>query len=205
MRDANTFNNEYLYQCWLDEVEAAGKPRKNAVIKDVLFYGMLICLVAFAMFANANDAAGKRFGPMAYHTVLTNSMRDVYPPGTLIVSWALDETEPIAVGLDNGTDIVFIRENGSLVVHRVIEVTENYEESGQRAFRTQGVNNPTPDTWTTYEGNVLGKVVFSVPYIGAVLAFISENILAVGGLIILVTLIIALWKSALKKEPDTEQ
>lgn len=200
MRNIHTFNNEYLYQCWLEETQTGSKPDKYALIKNILFYGLMLLLVLFAMFANLSGSNGRKLGPLAYNTVLTSSMKDVYPPGSLILSWELGVDETVATGLENGTDIVFVRENGTVVVHRVIEVTENYEDSGQRGFNTQGVNNAAPDSWVTYEGNVIGKVVFSVPYLGAILSFIGENVVLVGVAMLLLMLVISLWKTALSKE-----
>jgi hypothetical protein len=77
---------------------------------------------------------------------------------------------------------------------------EDYENSGQRAFRTQGVDNPSPDPWITYEGNIVGRVTWHVPYLGAAMALVAENIFYVVGGIAALAVLFALWKSVLKKD-----
>ena len=140
MRTVNDFNREYLYRCWCEEVLAAGQPKRGAAIKNAVFYGLLVIMVLLAFVYSGRDQAGKAFGPFAYNTVLTTSMQDVYPQGSLITSWAIKPDEPLKTGLDGGTDIVFLQdeETKRVVVHRVIEVIEDYEGAGVRAFRTQG-------------------------------------------------------------------
>ena len=194
-RNVNDFNSEYLYRCWQDETEAAKKPRKGATTKSAVFYLSLVMLVLLSFFYSGNKSPAKRIGPFAYNTVLTPSMRSVYPPGSLIFSWALKPGEPVKAGLVAGTDIVYTKdESGMLVVHRIIEVIENYEDIGIRAFRTQGVNNPSPDPWLAFEENVVGRVMGHVPYAGDVLAVIAENVLWIVGIIAVLVAVITLLK-----------
>jgi signal peptidase I len=201
IRTVKDFNKEYLYRCWLEETKNAGRSTKGAAVKNILFYSALAVMVLLAFFYSGNRQPGKRFGPFAYNVVLTTSMNSVYPQGSLITSWAVKQNEPLEAGLANGTDIVFIKDDeGTVVVHRIIEIMEDYENSGQRAFRTQGVDNPSPDTWITYEGNVVGRVTGHVPYLGAVMMLVAENIFYVVGGIAVLAVLFALWKAALKKE-----
>ena len=203
IRNANDFNREYMYRIWCGEVEAADKPRKGAVIKSVVFYAVLLAMIVLAFFYSGSSEPGKRFGSFAYNTVLSDSMQSVYPEGSLITSWAIKPGEPLKAGLEDGTDIVFLREGGATVVHRIIEIMEDYGDSGQRAFRTQGVDNPIPDTWITYEGNVIGRVTWHLPYAGNILAAIGANILWVVLIIAALILILTLFKTALKRQEVT--
>lgn len=206
MRTVNTFNKEYLYQEWLKEMESAGKPAKGQTVRNIIFYGFLLCVVLFAFFSNVNGENGaKRFGPFSYNTVLTTSMQSVYPQGSLILSWSVGQNEPLYAGLESGSDIVFVRETGTVVVHRIVQIYEDYDGSGQRAFNTQGVDNPSPDSWITFEGNVIGKVFFCVPHLGTILVLIGDNVLLIAGAIVLVTITLSLWKVFLAKDPDEEE
>ena len=201
VRNANDFNREYMYRVWCDEAAAAEKPRKDSFIKNVIFYSILFIIVALAFFYSGNHNSGKKFGPFAYNTVLTESMKSIYPPGSLITSWSIKPGEPLKAGLENGTDIVFIKdEKGTVVVHRIIEIMADYEDSGQRAFRTQGVDNPDPDTWVTYEGNVIGRVTWHAPYVGDILAAIGSSFLWIIAAIAILVLLAALLKTAFGKE-----
>jgi len=195
------FNRHYDYTCYLEETQAAKIQTKGSIIRSTIFYSILVIAVVFSFIWSGSDDSGKRFGPFAYNTVLTGSMKSVYPQGSLVTSWAVKPGEPLQAGLDKGTDIVFTKEDGTVVVHRIIEVFDNYEDSGQRAFRTQGVDNPFPDNWITYEGNVIGRVTLHIRYVGNILAAISANILWVIGGIALLFALSAMVKIIFKKEP----
>jgi len=74
-------------------------------------------------------------------------------------------------------DIIVFRspiEPNMLIVHRVIEVIE---KNGVLMFKTKGDNNPVPDPWVVKENYVIGKVIFSIPYIGIIIRVIDENLL----------------------------
>jgi signal peptidase I, archaeal type len=199
-RTINDFNREYLYKTWVEETEENRRPKRGSAIKSIAFYGALIAMILLAFFYSGSRDGAKRFGPFSYNTVLTGSMQSVYPQGSLITSWEIKKGEPLKAGLENGDDIVFVRENGDVIVHRIIEIIDNYEDTGQRAFITQGVNNSAPDNWITFEGNVIGRVTWHVPYVGNILQMISQNILIFIGIIVLITVILTLWKSVFKKE-----
>jgi len=206
------FNREYDYKCFLDEREAAKETPKGSTARSTIFYGVLVIAVAVAFFYRSGDNSGQSFGPFAYNTVLTTSMKSVYPKGSLVTSWAVKPGEPVQAGLDKGTDIVLIREDGMVIVHRIIEIMDNYEDSGQRAFRTQGVDNPTQDDWVTYEGNVIGRVTWHAPYLGELLAYIAEKFVWILVVLAAVFALLTLLKIVFRKEqppnlleqPETE-
>ena len=202
-RTANDFNKEYYYKLWRGEMESTEKTGPGKAIQNTIYYVVLVCIVIMAFFYSNNDSFGKHFGPFAYNTVLTYSMHSVYPQGSLITSWAVEPNEPLQAGLDHGTDIVFVKEDGMVVVHRIIEIFPNYQDSGQRAFRTQGVDNPFPDSWITYEGNVIGRVTWYLPYAGNILLVIAENVGWVIGGIVLMLAIATMLKIVFNKE-DSE-
>jgi len=203
-RTINDFNKEYYYKLWLGEIESAAKPSSGEAIKNTIYYFILCSMIVIAFFYSSNKDVGKRFGPFAYNTVLTYSMHSVYPQGSLITSWAVAPDEPLQAGLDNGTDIVFVKEDGTVVVHRIIEIINNYQDSGQRAFHTQGVDNPAPDSWITFEGNVIGRVTWHVPYAGNILSVVAENVLWVVGGIIIMLAIATMLKIVFKKEEESD-
>ncbi len=198
------FNREYEYNRILEEIRAQEAPTKSTLIKNAVFYAVLIVAVLVAFIYSGNNDNGKRFGPFAYSTVLTRSMDSVYPKGSLVMTWQLKPGEELKAGLDIGTDIMFtLDESGTTYVHRIIEIIENYEESGQRGFKTQGVDNPSPDNWVAYEGNIVGRVTWHVPYMGDILAFIGENILWVCVFIAVLFAIATLLKIVFSKEKET--
>ncbi|MDR2647052.1 MAG: signal peptidase I [Oscillospiraceae bacterium] len=199
----NEFNRYHLYKEWRKELRSANKPRKGALWKNALFYCVLILMVLMAVFFGGKSGA-KRIGPFAYNTVLTTSMRSVYPKGSLITSWAISENETLNAGLADGTDIVFMKDDESVVVHRIIEIMEDYEDTGVRAFRTQGVDNKAPDSWITYEPNVIGRVTWHVPYVGEAFLIIQENPLLFGGAVGIICAAFICWQYVFKKTKPTD-
>ena len=205
-------NRDYAYHCYQKEMKAMERD-KGSIIKDTIYYAVLVIVVLGALIWSGGDDSAKRFGPFSYHTVLTESMNSVYPKGSLVTAWAVKPNETYNVGLENGDDIVFIMPNGRVVVHRIIEVVDENDDSGRRVFLTQGVDNERPDFFVTDEGNIIGRVTWHVPYVGAILALISENILYVSAgiavLFLLFTLIGFIFfgkekEAASKKKDESE-
>lgn len=197
MRTLTAFNENYEYM--VIKKVLSGEDKKSSPLKSAIFYFALAAMVLIAfVYSNSDDAKnfGKKIGPLAINNVLTDSMDSVYPAGTLIGSWSLAPGEELSAGLSGGDDIVFITENGKVVVHRIVKIFDDYEDSNQRGFVTQGVENNEPDTEVTFEGNVMGKVVWSVPYVGRILLTISENILFVIAGLGVIVIIGALLKYA---------
>lgn len=61
-------------------------------------------------------------------------------------------------------------ESGMVITHRVIEVIDD----GSLSFRTQGDANEDPDAYAVPSQNIVGRVWFSVPYVGYALDFIKK-------------------------------
>ena len=94
-------------------------------------------------------------------TVLTGSMRPVYPPGTLVIVKPIDPKDILI-----GDAITFQLRSGEpeVVTHRVVSITTSVE--GDQVFVTKGDNNPQVDENPVLPVQVRGKVWYSVPYIG---------------------------------------
>ena len=144
--------------------------KKQAFWGDLLFYGVLIALiVGVALLANGSAQGPRSFAGFTMQTVLTSSMESVYPKGSLVIS---RYTEPDA--LEIGDDITFMTNETTTVTHRIIGITEDYADTGQRAFQTQGVMNSSPDSQLVPAVNVVGKVVFHSLAAGKIAAFLES-------------------------------
>jgi signal peptidase len=55
------------------------------------------------------------------------------------------------------------------VTHRIVEVTDN---SNTTVYKVKGDANETPDFSPVFKEDVVGKVLFSVPYLGRLIMFI---------------------------------
>lgn len=155
------------------EAKATAKKKRNAasVVGNIMFYVLIVALV-FGAFLIRSSQNGKPFmvGGYSAMTVLTGSMQDVYPQGSLIVTKSTDTNM-----LQIGDDITFMTGESSSVTHRIIGITENYLGTGKRGFETKGVMNELPDSEIVSATNVVGKVVFCSKVLGTVAAYITHN------------------------------
>lgn len=117
---------------------------------------LLLCAVVAVL--AAPHALGWRYGILR-----SGSMSPDMPAGAAIVV-APAGADEIRVG-----DAITYRSatnRGLLVTHRVVEVTE--DTNGTLAYRTKGDANEEPDAGFVTPDRLLGRVVFSVPYVGQV-------------------------------------
>lgn len=146
------------------------KRRKFAWIFDVAFY-LLIVAVVLGAFLVRSSSGGKPFSFAGYSafTVLTSSMEDVIPKGSLVITKSVD-----ANTLQIGDDITFMSGPTSTITHRIVDIEEKYAETGERAFKTKGTMNKQEDDWVPAV-NVVGKVVYHNKTIGDAANFIKTN------------------------------
>jgi signal peptidase I len=87
-------------------------------------------------------------------------------------------------------DIIVFRElyGNDLIVHRAIA---NEEINGILFFYTKGDGSttPYPDPWRVPEYNVIGRVVFRIPWVGHLSLFLHNSVM---GIVIIIFLIIVL-------------
>lgn len=86
-----------------------------------------------------------------------------------------------------------------VITHRIVQIIENYEGTGQPGFVTQGVARSEPDSEVRPAASVLGRVTLCVPLLGYVLAFFQSNLFIILLLILIaavaVILIRKIWRS----------
>lgn len=161
----------------------AEKPRKKRTVKrvlDILFYAAIAFTLIAALVFSSKPSNGLTLGYSWFH-VLSGSMQPEIPQDSLVITKKA-ELDSIQIG----DDITFIRDDNAVVTHRVVDIVENYDGSGNRGFKTWGINNLEPDPDIVCAGNVIGAVKLCIPKLGSVLTYISENIgivfLLLGGL-----------------------
>lgn len=103
-------------------------------------------------------------------SVLTNSMKPHYGPGTLLI------VKPVDVNtLGTGDVITYQLESGRphVITHRVVSVTADQE--GNRLLLTKGDNNSAPDDTPVTEVQVRGKLFYAVPWAGYVANWLGNQ------------------------------
>jgi signal peptidase len=94
------------------------------------------------------------WGDTHYEPVFSGSMEPAIPVGGIVVIKPVDP-ETLKIG-----DIIcFQLSQPTSITHRIINITDE-------GFITKGDANEDPDTWIVKKENVIGKAVFTVPFIG---------------------------------------
>jgi signal peptidase len=176
----------------------SGKPKTIWTrISDFLFYTALLSMVIAAVYySSASSGAPVDLMGYSMMTVLTPSMQSVYPQGSLVFTRKVDASE-----LQVGEDITYMKEATTSVTHRIAEIIENYENSGERGFRTFGVENTAPDPTIVPAIHVIGRVFFCIPKLGMIVTFIANNILLLLVMFALMILLSFLIRGLLKQDP----
>lgn len=135
---------------------------------NVLFYlALALALVAAVFIRTARKGAPVRIAGYSGMLVLSESMQDVIPKGSFILTKHVEPEE-----LQIGDDITFMVNPTTSVTHRIVDIRP--QAGGTPIIRTQGVNNPTADTPVAVE-NIVGKVVYHSLTLGLLAKGVGDN------------------------------
>ena len=151
--------------------DVPGKKSSARRFSDVIFYVVIASILITTMIYGGKSHEGFHFLGYSGFTVLSGSMQREIPEGSLVITKSVDASE-----IKVGDDITFIRDDNATVTHRVVSVIDDYRGSGSRGFRTQGIENPEPDSDVVLEGNVIGLVKLTAPELGYFLSYVSEHV-----------------------------
>lgn len=141
------------------------------ILKEMSFYlFLLLFVVCVFFFKNNSGGAPTTIGGFSMMRVLTSSMETEIPKGSLIVTRSV---EPETLGI--GDDITYLINANTTITHRIVDITEEYLDTGERAFITQGVCNARPDSEPVAAVNVVGKVIYHNYIMGQILGFLQAN------------------------------
>lgn len=108
--------------------------------------------------------AGVRIFGFKPFAVLSGSMTPKYPVGSLVYVHSAKPSE-----IKVGDAITFVAgTDRAVVTHRVIKV-----DTAEGCFRTKGDANENADAAPVYFENLVGRVRFSLPYLGYLSTFLS--------------------------------
>jgi len=172
---------------------------KKALLKrmpDILFYVVIAFILAVTLIFGGKTHDGVDLFGYSGFTVLSGSMQREIPEGSLVITKSVD---PATIQV--GNDITFIRQDNTIVTHRVISIVQDTTGNKSLGFQTQGLENPEPDQEIVHAGNVIGVVKATIPQLGYIMSYILTHIGLVfvilgGGLVAT----IALSKSMSKQE-----
>ena len=152
---------------------------------------LVIPVVLFALLL----VGARIFGLQAF-TVLSGSMEPEYPVGSLIY---VKKTAPESIRV--GDVITFVlNEDLAVATHRVISV-----DAENQCFYTKGDANAAADGAPVHYKNLIGKPVFTIPYIGYAANFIQKPPgLYVAVAVAAVSLILAFFPTEKKNKKEME-
>lgn len=106
---------------------------------------------------------GVRAAGLQVFSVLSGSMEPVYHVGSVVY---VKKADPSLLKV--GDDVTFRMNGKTIVTHRIVEILPQEGDPAACSFRTQGIANRSPDGNLLRSENIIGKTVFSIPYLGAV-------------------------------------
>ena len=130
---------------------------------------------------------GVRIVGLQPYVVLSGSMDPTYPVGSLIYVKSTDYKQ-----LKIGDPITFMVSEDTVATHRIIEVLPDEDDPSTIRYFTQGDANDAPDGSSVHYKNIIGKPVFSIPYLGYVSNYIQTppgKYVAISGCALLMLLV----------------
>lgn len=155
-----------------DARKAGGKKYGiNNLLADLLFLAAVFLVFFSIATSGFHNGAPKVIFGYSYFTVLTSSMQDEIPKRSFILVKHVDPND-LAIG-DN---ITFMRDSHTSITHKIVDIYENYGGGNERGFQTKGTNNEHEDKDIVLASNVVGKVVYSIPSVGAFILYLESNL-----------------------------
>jgi signal peptidase I, archaeal type len=156
----------------IHNAEGSKSPSRAFIISEVIFYVALIAMVLCTGLFFSGNLPGRMIGNSRFFEMLTPSMESVYPQGSLLIVGEIPAKE-----LQVGDDISYVKDTDTVVTHRIVEIKENYGETGEPTFITRGVDNPANDPEAVLAKDVIGRVNNSIPVLGAILSWVARYLL----------------------------
>lgn len=148
---------------------------------------------------------GVRLVGLQPYVVLSGSMEPTYHVGSLIYVKAVDYKE-----LEVGDPITYMISQDTVVTHRIIEILVDEEDPNTIRYFTQGDANAVADGTSVHYKNIIGKPVFSIPYLGYVSNYIQNPpgmyvAIAAGAILILLVFLPDIFADDEKEKKKREQ
>ena len=172
--------------------EKRRKQRKLRKAWDIITTVVVAVVVLLAILL-----AGVRLVGLTPYAVLSGSMEPAYHVGSLIYVKSLEPAE-----VQVGDPITFVL-NADLVVatHRVVGI-----DPVEGCFFTKGDANDAPDGSPVLYENLLGKPVFTIPYLGYLSNALSTTKgMIIAGTVAAILLILAFVPDLLKKADQADE
>ena len=112
---------------------------------------------------------GARLMGFQVFSVLSGSMEPTYHVGSLLYVKEVDHRD-----LKVGDPITYMVNDDTVVTHRIIEILVDEQDPNTIRYFTKGDANDVADGSSVHYKNIIGKPVFSIPYLGYVSHYIQN-------------------------------
>lgn len=147
------------------------KKAASIVISVVMWIIILVAaLFAFTTLATKDDGSVSSLAGFTPLTVQSESMAPTFDQDDLIIIKKCD-LSTLEVG-DIVTFHAIIDNQYALNTHRIISINE---VNGLNSYTTKGDNNELADQHVIADGDIVGKYVGKIPYMGKVIGFLSST------------------------------
>jgi signal peptidase len=126
------------------------------LVKTALLTTLIVVAAIFLIFYRPVSL----WGDTRYEPVYTGSMEPAIPVGGVVVIKTVDPES-----LREGDIICFKISGPTTITHRIINITEE-------GFITKGDANEDPDQGIVKRENIVGKALFTIPYLGYLSHFV---------------------------------
>lgn len=172
----------------------------NRTLKKICNWGSGVLVALVVLLAVA--LVGVRLIGLQPYMVLSGSMEPTYHVGSLVYVKDVDYKE-----LTVGDPITYLINEDTVVTHRIIEVLVDENDPDVIRYFTKGDANEQPDGTSVHYKNIIGKPVFSIPYLGYVSNYIQNPpgkyvAIAGGALLILLVFLPDLFADDEKKKKE---
>jgi signal peptidase len=133
---------------------------------------------------------GLKFTGLQIYTVISGSMEPTYHVGSLIY---VKKVDPSTLKIKD--PITFELSDKTIATHRIVEIVTDETNPNVYKFRTKGDANKDVDANLIEPNKVLGKAIFTIPYLGYLATYIQSypgNIVAICTAIAMLILVIIL-------------
>lgn len=150
---------------------------KNKLNKLADYIGQALLIVAIfilVFFAASRILPNFKYGVFI---IQSGSMGPTIRTGSVAVDKEMDNYKE--------KDIITFRRAKKIITHRVVKIIE---QNGENLYQTKGDANKGEDLILVRENDVLGKVLFAIPFLGYAMAFAKTKL----GIFLLI-IVPALW------------
>ena len=156
-------------------------------IYDLLYYLALVVILTSILVSSCTEGV-KTICGYSFMTVLTSSMQDEIPQGSLVINKQVDVDT-----LEVGDDITYLTGVDTTITHKIVDIVT--DDDGNLYFQTQGIMNEYTDPQLVSSDNVVGIVIFHNLLLGKIVTCVRKYIfLVILFIVVLTGLYVALKK-----------